>query len=545
VLLKLLGGVALLLWGMRMVETGISHAFGSGLRKLVGGSMRHPVMALFVGLGVTGLLQSSTATAMITASFARQGLVQTAPALAVMLGADVGTSLVVQVLYYDLSWLSPLLFLIGVVGYKTGRSTVRQNVSRAIIGLGMILLALSQIVSVTEPLRGASPFHDLLRLLSIEPIVLLLMVAVLTWLAHSSMAMVLLCASLTSGGLLSLEAGLAMVLGANLGGGLPQITATLGSAPEVRRIPFGNFLFKITGVAVTLPLLTPLTEYVASMGDVPGRQIVHFHMFFNLGLATVFLFLTRPVANLLQYWLPDAEAREDSTEPRYLDLSAIENPALALAHAERETLRMGDVVERMLDHTITVLRTNDRTLLEKIERMDDTVDALYQAIKFYLTDLSREPLNEKESLRTTEIISFTINLEHIGDIIDKNLMELAATKIRNHLQFSEEGLRELSDLHHHLLENLKLGFGVFMSGDVDMARRLLREKATFRRLERSAAENHLNRLRVKRIESIDTSSLHMDILNELKRINSHITSVAYPILEQAGALFSSRLKPDA
>lgn len=544
-LLKLLGGVALLLWGMRMVETGISHAFGSGLRKLVGGSMRHPVMALFVGLGVTGLLQSSTATAMITASFARQGLVQTAPALAVMLGADVGTSLVVQVLYYDLSWLSPLLFLIGVVGYKTGRSTVRQNVSRAIIGLGMILLALSQIVSVTEPLRGASPFHDLLRLLSIEPIVLLLMVAVLTWLAHSSMAMVLLCASLTSGGLLSLEAGLAMVLGANLGGGLPQITATLGSAPEVRRIPFGNFLFKITGVAVTLPLLTPLTEYVASMGDVPGRQIVHFHMFFNLGLATVFLFLTRPVANLLQYWLPDAEAREDSTEPRYLDLSAIENPALALAHAERETLRMGDVVERMLDHTITVLRTNDRTLLEKIERMDDTVDALYQAIKFYLTDLSREPLNEKESLRTTEIISFTINLEHIGDIIDKNLMELAATKIRNHLQFSEEGLRELSDLHHHLLENLKLGFGVFMSGDVDMARRLLREKATFRRLERSAAENHLNRLRVKRIESIDTSSLHMDILNELKRINSHITSVAYPILEQAGALFSSRLKPDA
>lgn len=544
-MLKLLGGVALLLWGMRMVETGISHAFGSGLRKLVGGSMRHPVMALFVGLGVTGLLQSSTATAMITASFARQGLVQTAPALAVMLGADVGTSLVVQVLYYDLSWLSPLLFLIGVVGYKTGRSTVRQNVSRAIIGLGMILLALSQIVSVTEPLRGASPFHDLLRLLSIEPIVLLLMVAVLTWLAHSSMAMVLLCASLTSGGLLSLEAGLAMVLGANLGGGLPQITATLGSAPEVRRIPFGNFLFKITGVAVTLPLLTPLTEYVASMGDVPGRQIVHFHMFFNLGLATVFLFLTRPVANLLQYWLPDAEAREDSTEPRYLDLSAIENPALALAHAERETLRMGDVVERMLDHTITVLRTNDRTLLEKIERMDDTVDALYQAIKFYLTDLSREPLNEKESLRTTEIISFTINLEHIGDIIDKNLMELAATKIRNHLQFSEEGLRELSDLHHHLLENLKLGFGVFMSGDVDMARRLLREKATFRRLERSAAENHLNRLRVKRIESIDTSSLHMDILNELKRINSHITSVAYPILEQAGALFSSRLKPDA
>jgi phosphate:Na+ symporter len=241
--------------------------------------------------------------------------------------------------------------------------------------------------------------------------------------------------------------------------------------------------------------------------------------------------------------LPTTQKGEEDGTPRYLDQSAIESPTLALAHAERETLRMADVVEKMVRNSISVFRFNDERLLSEIEGMDDTVDSLHQAIKFYITDISREPMNDKDSHRATEIVSFTINLEHIGDIIDNNLMELARKKLRNKLQFSEEGFLEIRELHRQLLENLKLANGVFISGEVEMARRLLTEKANFRSLEQAAAENHLARLRVNRIESIDTSSIHMDILNEFKRINSHITSVAYPILEKAGELFSSRLKP--
>jgi phosphate:Na+ symporter len=544
-LLNLLGGVALLLWGMRMVENGVNQAFGADLRRMIGLSMRNPVLAMLVGLGATGLLQSSTATALITASFARQGLVETAPALAVMLGADVGTSLVVQVLSFDLSWLSPLLIAAGVIGFKTSRAALRQHVSRAVIGLGLILLALREIVSVSEPLRHAAALQSLLEAIGGEPLLLVLVAALVTWLAHSSLATVLLIASLVASGVVSLEMGFAMVLGANLGGGLPQITATLGSTPEVRRIPLGNLLFKLTGVVVAVPLLRYVPEAMAAIGGSPARLIAHFHMVFNLGLMLAFLFFTRPVAGLLRSLLPDVPGRDNPAEPLYLDRSAIENPTLALAHAERETLRMGDVVQSMVARTLDVLRFDDERLLQEVVKLDDTVDALHQAIKFYLTDISREPMNEKDSSRAQEIISFTINLEHIGDIVDKNLMELAAKKIRHKAHFSDEGFVEISNLHRRLLENFKLAFAVFMSDDVEMARRLLTEKARFRQLEQEAAESHLARLRINRMESIDTSSIHLDILNEFRRINSHLASSAYPILERAGELFTSRLKPSA
>jgi phosphate:Na+ symporter len=528
---------------MRMVEVGVNQAFGAGLRRWVGLSMRHPALAMGVGLGVTGLLQSSTATAMITASFVRQGLVETAPALAVMLGADVGTSLVVQVLSFDLGWLAPLLILVGVVGFKTSRAATRQHVSRAVIGLGLILLALRQMVGVSQPLRSATVLQQVLEALSGEPMLLVVFAALLTWLAHSSLAVVLLVASQAGSGAFSLPMSLALVLGANLGGGIPQLTATLGSPPEVRRVPLGNLLFKLCGVVVALVLLEEATGWIAQLGGSPGRQVAHFHLAFNLCLAAVFGFLTRPVAAVLTRMLPDVVGVDDPGEPRYLDRSAIESPTLALAHAERETLRMGDVVERMVARTIDVLRTNDEVLLREIVRQDDAVDSLHQAIKFYLTDMTREPMNEKESLRAQEVLSFTINLEHIGDIVDKGLMELAAKKARQQVQFSEEGFLDITRLHKRLMDNFRLAFAVFMSGEVEMARRLLVEKTAFREMEREAADRHLARLRRNRLESIDTSSIHLDILIELKRINSHLTSVAYPILEQAGELFSTRLKP--
>ena len=543
ILLSLLGGVALLLWGMRMVETGVTQAFGANLRRLIGAGMRHPLLSMLMGLGVTGLLQSSTATAMITASFARQRLVETAPALAVMLGADVGTSLVVQVLSFDLGWLSPLLLLVGVIGFKTGRAALRQHVSRALIGLGLILLALSQIVRVSQPLRESGALGALLGAISGEPLLLILVGALVTWLAHSSLAIVLLIASLATAQLISLQAALVLVLGANLGGVMPQVIATLGSSPAVRRIPVGNLIFKLCGLVLALPLLTHAADMVALLGGDAGRQVAHFHLAFNLALALVFIFLTRPLAALLTRLLPEVRDRDDATAPQYLDRSAIANPTLALAHAERETLRMGDFVERMLSRAIDVLRFNDQRLLTEIEQLDNVVDALNQAIKLYLTDVSREPMNEKESRRLTEILSFTINLEHIGDIVDKNLMEKAAKKIRYQLQFSEEGFREICALHGRLVENFKLATGVFISADVEMAKRLITEKTRFRQLEHDAAESHLKRLRTNRMESIDTSSVHMDLLNDIKRINSHITSVAYPILEHSDALLSSRLKP--
>ena len=537
--------MALLLWGIRMVRTGVTRAYGSDLRRVLGASTRNRFSAFAVGLGVTTLLQSSTATALMTASFAGRQLVQLAPALAIMLGADVGTSLVVQVLSFDLSAVSPLLIVGGLIAFSAGQTTRQRDLGRVAIGLGLILLALNLILSVSTPLRESGLLQTIIESLDGEPVLALLIAAILTWFAHSSLAMVLLIISFTVAGVVPLGVGFALVLGANLGGTLPAIVATLGSGADARRVAVGNFLFKAIGVALVVPFIGNLESAIAAVEADPARQIANFHTAFNLALAIVFIFLTGVAARLTSALLPQRERGEDLAKPRYLDQRAMENPKTALAAAVRETLRMGDVVETMLGQTIDVFRNDDRKLLSQITQMDDNVDALYEATKLYLAELSREALSEEESRRSIDIITFVTNLEHIGDIIENNLMDLAGKKIRNRYSFSSEGFADIEHLHQQALESLRMGLGVFVSGDLDMARQLIARKVSFREQERAAAESHFARLTSRRVESIESSALHLDVLRDLRRINSHAVTPAYPILDAAGDLRASRLRKKA
>jgi phosphate:Na+ symporter len=240
------------------------------------------------------------------------------------------------------------------------------------------------------------------------------------------------------------------------------------------------------------------------------------------------------IAALLVRVLPERKQPTDPALPRYLDDAALETPPLALANAARETLRMGDFVEVMLRQVMTAIMTNDRKLVADVQRMDNVVDRLDEAIKLYLTKLTRGSLDQREGHRAMEIVSFAINLEHVGDIIDKNLCELAVKKIKRRCEFSAEGAAELTAFHKRVCDSLQAAFGVFMTSDVEAARRLLREKSDLRKAELEAADRHLERLREGRQESLETTSLHLDILSDLKRIHSHICSVAYPVLEARG-----------
>jgi phosphate:Na+ symporter len=259
-------------------------------------------------------------------------------------------------------------------------------------------------------------------------------------------------------------------------------------------------------------------------------------------LAAVFILLLDGIARLLAWLLPEQAKQADPSVPLYLDEAAIQTPPVALACAARETLHMGDVIEAMLKQAMTALLSNDRKLVVEVSRMDNIIDRLDEAIKLYVTKLTRESLDEREGARAMEIIAFAINLEHIGDIIDKNLMELADKKIKHKYEFSKEGAAELEAFHKRILENLKFAFSVFMNQDVPIARKLIEEKTQLRTAELRSADSHLARLREGRPESIETSSLHLDILRDLKRIYSHICSVAYPVLEAAGELHPNRLK---
>ena len=541
VLISLAGGVALLLWGIRMVRTGVTRAFGSAIHKALAASTGNRLTAFAMGLGVTGILQSSTATALIVSSFASRNLITISAALAVMLGADVGTTLVVQVLSYDINWLSPLLILGGVVLFLSTEVSRRRNAARIAIGLGLMLLAIRLIVLASHPLRDGEAVAVLMGPLTHEPLLALAAAAALTWLAHSSLTVVVLVMSLASLHVISIQLALALTLGANLGGAIAPIVMTLGSPAPARRVPLGNLLMRAAGALGCVWLIPWLAPYLSPLGDSPERMVANFHTGFNLALALIFLPLTGLVALAVEKLLPDGEEAEDEGRPRYLETSSLDTPAVALACAGREVLRMGDAVERMLVRSMEVFRKDDAKLMREIEVADDVVDRLHEAIKLYLTRLTKQELDSSESSRTIEILGFTTNLEHIGDIIDKNVMELAAKKIRTKAAFSAEGLKEIEAFHARVVANLRLSLNTFMSGDLPSARRLLEEKVTMRELERKFSASHYDRIGQGRPESLESSSLHLDLLRDLKRINSHLTSVAYPILESAGQLAPSRL----
>ena len=543
VLLDLVGGIALLLWGLHMVQSGVLRAFGADLRRFLGVALRNRFSALLAGIGVTAVLQSSTATGLMTASFVGDGLVGLVPALAIMLGANIGTTLIVQVLSFDVSWLAPVLLVIGVVAFKRSAHTIVRDLGRVAIGLGLMLLSLHILIDTLAPAENAPNVRSLLAAATGMPVLNVLFGLALAWAAHSSVAVVLLASSLAYSSFITPEVAIALVLGANLGTAInPLIEGGAFKNPVARRLPLGNLINRIAGCVIVLPLLQPIAAAMRELDANPVRLVADFHTLFNVVLAALFFVPLPAFAKLLVWLLPEPAASPDPAAPVYLDAAAIATPSLALTCAARETLHMGDLIETMLRKTIDALMTDDRRLVVEIERMDNAVDRLHEAIKLYVTRITRQTLDDDESRRAMEIISFAINLEHVGDIIDKNLMELAAKKIKNRLSFSETGAAELQQFHGRVLDSLKLAFSVFLSGDIRIARQLVEEKVAIREGERAAAENHFARLREGLTASVETSSLHLDILRDLKRIFSHICSVAYPVLEATGELQRSRLK---
>jgi phosphate:Na+ symporter len=540
-LLNLLAAVALLVWGTYLVRTGILRVFGANLRHVLARSIGTRPAAALAGLGVTALVQSSTATALIVAAFVGQGLVALPTALAVMLGADVGTSLMAVVFSFDLSWLSPLFIFVGVVLFIGRQSTQLGRFGRVLIGLGLMLLALRLVSESTAIMVRSPAIKALLGSLSSDILLEITVGAVLAVVAYSSLAIVLLNATLAATGAIPLDVAIGLTLGANLGSGLLGVLATAKSTVEVRQVPIGNLVFKAVGVLLAAPCVGLWIKYARPLVD-PAHMVVLFHLVFNVLIALLFLAFTHIVARWVEQWLPKPDRSMVAGRPHHLDPSALATPSLAISNAAREALHQADIVETMMLGMLRVIRDNDLRLAEELRKLDDTVDQLYSAIKYYLTKISREALGEEESRRWTDIISFTINMEQIGDIIERVLIDIEDKKIRKGRNFSDAGMAEICELHARLVDNLRLGMSVFLNGSVRDAHKLLEEKARFRDLERAYAGTHLMRLAENTVQSIETSSLHLDLISDLKRINSHICSIAYPILDSAGALAPSRFK---
>lgn len=542
-LIHIIGAVCLMLWSLKLVRLGVTRGFGASLKKALSASTKNRVLAFATGAGVTALLQSSTATTLLIASFAGQAMISTTAALALILGADVGTTIVAQLLTFDLRWLYPVLLTSGVILFSFDKINKAKNIGRIMIGVGLILLSLAWIRESAEPLQHSETLSLVIKAIGSDKILGLVIAALLTWMAHSSLAIVLLLMSLTTSGVLPIEVGLVMVLGANLGGTIAPLISTMRDAPAALRVPVGNMMMRAVGVVAFLPFVGHVLPYLDMVTSDAARQLVTFHMGFNVVLALLFLPLVGVVAGICRKLIPDKIDAADPSVPRYLNHREIDTPAIALSSAARETLRMAEFVQEMLEDTIKAFRTNDEAIVNRIRNKDDVIDKLYSAIKLYMARLTQEYMDKDDADRYVQILTFATNIEHAGDIIDKNLMPLALKKIRNQGSFSTQGFKEIENIHNLVLDSVKLAQTVFISGDIDLARKMISEKEAIRQAEITGSISHIERLRERVPETIATSSLHLDIIRDYRRINSYMCTVAYPLLEETGQLRSSRLKP--
>jgi phosphate:Na+ symporter len=542
-LVNLAGSVALLLWGVHMVQTGVQRALGARLRWLLGIALRNRFQALLAGIGVTAILQSSTATGLMVTGFAAGGLVDLVPALAVMLGANIGTTLIVQILSFNVAEIAPALILIGVLMFRRASAGPR-DFGRVLIGLGLLLMALHQFVGLLDPYEDVPSLRMLLGAVSTQPVLDVILAAGLTWAAHSSVAVVLLTMSFASKGVVPPDAAFALVLGANLGTAInPVLEGGAGADNAARRLPIGNLINRTVGVVAALTALPVLGRWLVTVDPDNARVVADFHTGFNLILALVFFPLLTPYASLLRRLLPVRVNAAEPGRPMYLDPAAVEVPMVALGAATREALRMADALEAMLQGLREALQRPDRRQLGELKRLDDVLDTLNTSIKAYMTALPSEAMTEDDHRRVVEILCFATNLEHAGDVVDKGLLGVIAKQIKRGLMFAPAEAESLLHIVDRLLSNLRSAAALLVTGDDRAARLLVEEKEVFRGLEAEATAAHFEHLREGRVGSVEISALNLDALRDLKRVNAHlVAAAAYPVLESKGELLPSRLR---
>lgn len=542
VILQLLGEISLLLWAVRQVTASVQTAYGGTLRQWLGQSRGNRLRALMVGLGVTALLQSSTATALITSSFASAGLIELAPALAVMLGANIGTALVVQLLSFNVNGLFPLLMFLGLLASGRKRRALMRDTGRALIGLALMLLALRMLVETMLPLEASDSLRNIMQILTEDPLITVLLAALLAWASHSSVAIVIFIMSLSATGVVTPHAAFRMVIGANIGAAINPVLAEWGGNPAQMRLPMGNAINRVLGALVALPLVEPTFQLLTYLHEPFGRMPADFHVLFNLGTASIALVFLPAFARFMQRAMPDRPRERRDDAPRYLDEASLADGPVAIANAAREMMRMADVVDAMLAASKRSFHENDIDRISAIRDQDNILDRLNDAVQKYLARIPFAQLSTEETAQISNILSFIINLEHIGDIIDKNIAELGLKRIRQEMRFPEDMLADIDDMHERLREHLKLALTVFMFADEEAAARLVEEKERFRDFEQGARDRHMTLIGSGKTYELGLNALQLDITRDLKRIDAHIAASAHGVLEKSGKLRPSRLR---
>ncbi len=540
-LLHVAGAAALLIWAVRLVRTGVERGWSVPLRRLLRQGAERRAVAALSGTGAAIVLQSSTAVAILTSNFVAAGTLAAAAGLAILLGADLGSAIVAQILLTRADWFVPVLLVAGVAMFLKSQSRDYRMAGRVLIGLALIFVSLTMIRDATEPLRDSKGLVTAMTYLGGDPVTAFAIGALFAWAVHSSVAAVLLFVTLAAQGVLPVTAGVAMVLGANLGGAIIAYVLTLGAEIEARRVIVANLALRGGGAALALFALSAFALPFDYLGATPARQVINLHLAFNLTLLLIALPVTRPVLALVSRWITAPAQSSNLTRISALDPAALTQPDRALACATREILQMGEGVEAMLRSVIGLYDEWDDTAASAIRAKETELDKMHIAIKLYLAKLHRTADGEEATQKSLELADMAVNLESAGNTISDVMLALARRRDQSGSAFSETGWKEIRDFHDRVLSNAQSGLNVLMTMNPDAARALVEEKDRVRDMEQRLQRSHLDRLKQGLTESIETSNIHQETLRALKQVNSAFTMIAYPILSETGDLLSSRL----
>lgn len=529
-ILTLFGGTALLLYGMKLAGEGLQKAGGMRLKNLLFYLTANRLIGVGVGILLTLFLQSSNATLLMLLGLASSGALKLSQAMGIILGADIGTTITVQLLAFKIYDFAIFFAGVGISLMLLSKRMVPKNIGQGILGFSLVFLAIKVISESLEPV-GDSLLKPLFLVLTEHPLTGLIIFTILTAILQSSAAAIGLILALSLQGIIDINGAMPLILGANIGACGMAIISSIGSNVEAKQVAASHIIFKILGVVIFYPFIDVFSDIVKYTANDVARQVANAHTLFNVGIAILFLPFSGLFASFIKYLIPEKEEEKEVFGPKYLDKRVLSSPSMAFAQATREALRMADIVQDMLRQSIIVFQTDNIEMVEEVEKKDDYLDLLDREIKLYLTNLSQSSLTPSQTKKEQELIAFTGNLENIGDIIDKNLMELAKKKINKALSFSKDGTKEIKEFHQRVMENFELAISAFASRDISLAKKVLENKADLSALERDLRQAHIQRLHMGLKESIDTSSIHLDVLSNIKRINSHITNIVYPIIE--------------
>ncbi|MBF7083155.1 Na/Pi cotransporter family protein [Desulfallas sp. Bu1-1] len=531
VTLGLMGGMGLLLYGMYIMSEGLQKIAGHRLRNILSTLTHNRFTALVVGALVTILFQSSTATTVILVGLTSASILTLKQTLGVILGADIGTTITAQLIALKATEISLPIVGIGATIIFFSKRDKYKRVGQVLLGFGLLFLGLKIMSDTMHPLRDAPFFREMLMSASSYPLLAIAAAAIFTFLVHSSAASVGIIMVLAMQGMISLHSAIYLLFGANIGTSFTAVISSLGSSREAQRVATAHLLFKLAGVLILFPFVTPFAHLLTKLTATPGYQVANAHTLFNVGIAILFLPFTKYFARFLEIIVPERrEEKQEELKPKYLDNKLITTPSIALGLVSKEVNHASDQVYEMTCSVITIFEKSSIELLDQLNKKEDYLDVLYKSITQYLTDVMRQPLSRQEFYRCMSYMHIVNDLEHIGDIIEKDITYIASCKIARGCKFSDAGWEEINEMHQRLCDMMRMANLALFSNDRELAEKTAKLYPELARMERQLRAQHFNRLKDGTTLSISTSSLHLDLINSFLRISEHIKNICYEIV---------------